>query len=166
MPTSLVGSFSSFVLSTADTILRLLVSTIERFHFIIRQSISYCHIGNFNASSKHCCQGLQLDFLALKFGFSQIIKKQTHILKNSKSCVGLIFTYANWHRCWCIFSPALSPINYIPKSWFKDILSRTLLENCEAYQKSNASLCLGIRTNNLDTNEQVSAFNSTNTNFI
>ena len=38
--------------------------------------------GNFNGGSKHCClngktsfEGLQLDFLILKFRFSQIIKE-------------------------------------------------------------------------------------------
>ena len=56
-------------------------------------------IGDFNAKSNDWCsiditsfEGSELDFLTSHFGLSQIIKKLTVILDNSRSCIDLIFT--------------------------------------------------------------------------
>ena len=56
-------------------------------------------IGNFNAKSRNwylnektSFEGSQFEFLASQFAMSQVIKKPTHILDNSKSCTDLIFT--------------------------------------------------------------------------
>ena len=56
-------------------------------------------IGNFNAKSnkwsegdRATIKGSKTDFLISQFGLSQIIKESTHILKNSSSCIDLIFT--------------------------------------------------------------------------
>ena len=56
-------------------------------------------IGDFNAKSSKWSEGdkptvewSKIDFLTSQFGFSQIIKEPTHILENSSSCIGLIFT--------------------------------------------------------------------------
>ena len=56
-------------------------------------------IGDFNAKSNDWCsiditsfEGSELDFLTSHFGLSQIIKKPTVILDNSRSSIDLIFT--------------------------------------------------------------------------
>ena len=56
-------------------------------------------IGNFNAKSKDWCsiditsfEGSELDFVTSQFGLSQIIKKPTNILENSRCYIDFIFT--------------------------------------------------------------------------
>ena len=56
-------------------------------------------IGDFNAKSKDWSsvditsfECSELDFFTSQFGLSQIIKKTTHIIDNSRSCIDLIFT--------------------------------------------------------------------------
>ena len=56
-------------------------------------------LGDFNAKSKnwwHCdtqtSQVSQIDSLSTSYGFQQLISEPTHILKNSSSCIDLIFT--------------------------------------------------------------------------
>ena len=44
-------------------------------------------VGDIQAS-----EGLQIDYLTTSYGFRQIISEPTHILRNSSSCIGLIFT--------------------------------------------------------------------------
>ena len=57
-------------------------------------------IDNFNSKSKEWCEidktsfeGYQLQLLTSKFGLSRIITDTTHILKNSRSCIDLLFTF-------------------------------------------------------------------------
>ena len=56
-------------------------------------------IGDFNAKSSNwylnditSFEGSQIEFLASQFAMFQVIKKPTHILDISKSCIDLIFT--------------------------------------------------------------------------
>ena len=56
-------------------------------------------LGDFNAKSKnwwHCdtqtSEGSRIDSLTTSYGFQQLISEPTHILKNSSSCIDLIFT--------------------------------------------------------------------------
>ena len=56
-------------------------------------------IGDFNVKSKSwyindstTSQGNVLENITSQFGLQQIIKEPTHILDNSSSCIGLIFT--------------------------------------------------------------------------
>ena len=56
-------------------------------------------LGDFNARSKRwwvgdtqTSEGSQIDSLTTSYGFRQIISEPTHILKNSSSCIELIFT--------------------------------------------------------------------------
>ena len=56
-------------------------------------------LGDFNAklnswytNDSTDIEGLKIDILTSSFGFHQIINKSTHILNNSSSCIGLIFT--------------------------------------------------------------------------
>ena len=56
-------------------------------------------IGDFNVRSNNWWQGdtqtsegSQIDYLTTSYGFQQLIPDPTHILKNSSSCIDLIFT--------------------------------------------------------------------------
>ena len=56
-------------------------------------------LGDFNARSNNWWQGdtqtsegSRIDYLTTSSGFQQIISEPTHILKNSSSCIDLIFT--------------------------------------------------------------------------
>ena len=56
-------------------------------------------LGDFNAMLNkwwvgdiQASEGLQIDYLTTSYGFRQIISEPTHILRNSSSCIGLIFT--------------------------------------------------------------------------
>ena len=56
-------------------------------------------IGDFNGKTckwsegdRSTIEGSKIDFVTSQFGLSQIIKELTHILKNSSSCINLIFT--------------------------------------------------------------------------
>ena len=61
-------------------------------HFIII-------LGDFNARSNNWWQddtqtseGSRIDYLTTSYGFQQLISEQTRIVKNSSSCIDLIFT--------------------------------------------------------------------------
>ena len=56
-------------------------------------------LGDFNVRSNNWWQGdtqtsegSQIDYLTTSYGFQQLISEPTHILKNSSSCIDLIFT--------------------------------------------------------------------------
>ena len=56
-------------------------------------------LGGFNARSNNWWQGdtqtsegSWIDYLTTSYGFQQLISEPTHILENSSSCIGLIFT--------------------------------------------------------------------------
>ena len=56
-------------------------------------------LGDFNARSNNWWQddtqtseGSRIDYLATSYGFQQLMSEITHILKNSSSCIELIFT--------------------------------------------------------------------------
>ena len=56
-------------------------------------------LGDFNARSNNSWQGdtqtsegSQIDYLTTSYGFQQLISEPIHILKNSSSCIYLIFT--------------------------------------------------------------------------
>ena len=67
----------------------------------INSSNLHCSIilGNFNARSNNWWQGdtqtgegPRINYLTTSYGFQQLISEPTHILKNSSSCIDLIFT--------------------------------------------------------------------------
>ena len=142
-------------------------------------------IGDFNAKSKDWCsiditsfEVSELDFITSQFGISQIIKEPTHILHNSRSCVGLIFTsqpnmvidsglHASLHSdCYHQIMYAkfdlkiIYPPPYEKMVWhFKNASSDHIKRAIDIFDWESA-------LNYIDANDQVSVFNSTILNIV
>ena len=142
-------------------------------------------IGDFNAKSKDWCsiditsfEVSELDFITSQFGLSQVIKEPTHILDNSRSCVGLIFTsqpnmvtesgvHASLHSncyhqiiCAKFDLKIIYPPPYEKMVWhFKNANSDHIKRAIDIFDWESA-------LNYIDANDQVSVFNSTILNIV
>ena len=82
--------------------LKIFCQNLRKFYII---DTTFCNslftiiLGGFNARSsvlwtrdKTTIEGTQLEFLTSVYGFHQLISQPTHLLPQTSSCIGLIFT--------------------------------------------------------------------------
>ena len=61
-------------------------------HFSIILGDFIARSNNWWQGDTQTSEGSQIDYLTTSYGFQKLISKPTHILKNSSSCIDLIFT--------------------------------------------------------------------------
>ena len=139
-------------------------------------------LGDFNAMLNkwwvgdiQASEGLQIDYLTTSYGFRQIISEPTHILRNSSSCIGLIFTdqpsliidsgthpslHPNCHHK-IIYCKIDLRIVYLPHPPYKRLLWDFKRANIPSIRKAIKMVDWRFMFLNKNVHKQVSIFNNT-----